>query len=82
MAGRVGEVGQDLARHVRLDRPADRLEQPDRIVDEAASDDRVADALDDLLLASGTGEVALPGRLADAGIGQRLVAVEVVPALA
>ena len=54
--------------------------QPDRVVQEAAVHDRVADAGEDLLLAGGPGEVALAGGLADPGEGERLLAVEVVAA--
>ena len=75
----VGEVRQRLARDVGLDGLADRLEQADRIVEEAAALDRVAHPREDFLLAGGTGEVALAGGLADARIGERLVAVEMVP---
>ncbi len=76
--GKLREVGQEVARHVRLDRLADRLEKPDRIVEEAAADDGVADPRDDLLLPRRAREVALAGCLADPGVGEGLLAVQVM----
>ncbi len=49
-------------------------------VEEAAVDDAIACSDHDLALAGGAGEVALAGRLADAGVGEGRLAVEVVPA--
>ena len=62
-----------------VDGLAERLQEPDRVVQEAAVHDRVADAGEDLLLARGAGEVALAGGLANPRVGERLLAVEVMP---
>jgi hypothetical protein len=55
----VGQIGQDRAGDVCADGLADRVEQADRVLDEAAFDDRVAQAVEELLLAGGAGEVRL-----------------------
>ena len=56
------------------------LRSPIGILEEAAVDELVADAREDLLLARGAREVRLPGGLPDPGVGQRRPAVEMVPA--
>ena len=79
----------DLARDVdpvgderRLDVRADGLTHPPeelaRVLQQAALDDPVAEGGDHLLLARLAGEVALARGLADAGVGERVLAVEVV----
>ena len=79
-AGDVGEVRDQVARDVRDDGLAERLHQADRVAQETAALDRVADPGEDLLLSGGAGEVALAGCLSDAGEGQRLLTVQVVAA--
>src|SRR5207245_4912389 len=76
----VGEAGHERPRDVRLDRVAERPKQPDRVVQEAAALDPVADRRQELLLARRAGEVVLAGGLANARERERLLAIEMVDA--
>jgi hypothetical protein len=78
LARPVGKIREHRARHVRPHGSAEGGEQPDRIVEEAALDERVADAGEHFLLAGRPGDIGFAGRLADAGVRERGPAIEVV----